>query len=78
MKILVVGGTRFFGIPMIAKLLEDGHEVTVATRGNAANPFAGKTQQIIMDRTDAKQVKILAGQLPYLLQYSSSIAVILV
>jgi hypothetical protein len=27
---------------------------------------------------DAKQMKILAGQLPYLLQYSSSIAVILV
>lgn len=63
MKILVVGGTRFFGIPMIAKLLEDGHEVTVATRGNAVNPFAGKTQQIIMDRTEPKQVKAaLAGK----------------
>ncbi len=26
MNILVVGGTRFFGIPMVEKLIADGHE----------------------------------------------------
>ncbi len=57
MNILVVGGTRFFGIPMIGKLLADGHDVTVATRGNAGNPFAGMTEQIILDRTDYNSVK---------------------
>ena len=33
MKILVMGGTRYFGIHMVIKLLEQGHEVTIATRG---------------------------------------------
>lgn len=33
MKILVLGGTRFFGIHMVNELLINGHEVTVATRG---------------------------------------------
>ena len=31
MKILVIGGTRYFGIHMVNKLLEQGHEVTIAT-----------------------------------------------
>ena len=63
MNILVVGGTRFFGIPMMEKLIEDGHDITIATRGNAANPFADKTKQIILDRTDYDSVKAaLAGQ----------------
>ncbi len=33
MKILVIGGTRYFGIHMVNKLLERGHKVTIATRG---------------------------------------------
>lgn len=57
MDILVVGGTRFFGIPMIEKILENGHHVTVATRGKAHNPFVGRTNQIIMDRTNPESVK---------------------
>ena len=32
MKILVVGGTRYFGIPMVNALLAQGHDVTIATR----------------------------------------------
>ena len=41
MKILVVGGTRFFGIPMVNALINAGHDVTVATRGNNALSFFG-------------------------------------
>ena len=33
MNILVIGGTRFFGIHMVNKLLEQGHDITIATRG---------------------------------------------
>lgn len=29
MKILVLGGTRFFGVHLVNALLEDGHEVTI-------------------------------------------------
>lgn len=57
MKILVVGGTRFFGIPMIKKLLANGHDVTIATRGNAGNPFHDHTKQIIMNRLEYESVK---------------------
>lgn len=32
MEILVVGGTKYFGIPMVWKLIADGHHVTLATR----------------------------------------------
>ncbi len=57
MNILVVGGTRFFGISMVEQLIAAGHDVTIATRGKAANPFSDKTKQIIMDRSDYDSVK---------------------
>lgn len=56
MRVLVVGGTRFFGIPMVERLLEDGHDVTIATRGNADVPFADRTHQIALDRGDYDSV----------------------
>lgn len=34
MKILVVGGTLFFGKLLVGQLIEAGHEVTILTRGN--------------------------------------------
>lgn len=51
MKILVLGGTKFFGVPMIYQLLEDGHKVTVATRGRYADHFGDKVNRITLDRT---------------------------
>ena len=33
MNRLVRGGTRYFGIHMVNKLLEQGHDITIATRG---------------------------------------------
>jgi nucleoside-diphosphate-sugar epimerase len=62
-RVLVVGGTRFFGIPMVKKLLENGHDVTVATRGNKPDPFGSSVKRTIMDKTDADSVKAaLCGQ----------------
>ena len=57
MKILVVGGTRFFGIPMVEALLRQGHDVSVATRGNAKASFDDKVTNIILDRTDKESVR---------------------
>ena len=57
MKILVVGGTRFFGIPMVNALLSAGHDVTIATRGNARADFAGEVKSVVFDRTDPEAVK---------------------
>ena len=41
-RILVIGGTRFFGLRLVEGLLEAGHAVTLATRGRAADPFGGR------------------------------------
>lgn len=57
MKILVIGGTRFFGIPMVNALLEAGHDITIATRGRAADPFGESVQRIRLERTDAQSMK---------------------
>ena len=32
MKILVIGGTRYFGRYTVEKLVRDGHDVTIASR----------------------------------------------
>ncbi len=39
MKILVIGGTRYFGIPMVNRLLAEGHDVTIATSGKASDDY---------------------------------------
>ena len=57
MNILVIGGTRFFGIPMVDKLLEAGHDVTIATRGLSPDSFGGRVKRIVFDRTDEKSVR---------------------
>lgn len=51
-KILVLGGTRFFGEKAIEKLLDSGHSVTIATRGYAKHPFGDRVYHIVVDRTD--------------------------
>jgi nucleoside-diphosphate-sugar epimerase len=57
MKILVLGGTRFFGIHMVEALLEAGHDVTIATRGNAADSFEDRVKRITVERTSAESMK---------------------
>lgn len=52
MKILVLGGTKFFGIPMIKELIRQGHEVTIATRQNAKDDFGESVHRIQIERTD--------------------------
>lgn len=52
MNILVVGGTRFFGVHLIESLLKGGHEVTILTRGNKEDNFGDKVKRLVLDRTD--------------------------
>ncbi|MBD5142872.1 MAG: NAD-dependent epimerase/dehydratase family protein [Ruminococcus sp.] len=61
MNILIVGGTRFFGIPMVKRILENGHDVTIATRGNYSNIFNKKVRHVIMDKTNGNSVKNTLG-----------------
>ena len=62
-KVLVLGGTRFFGIHMVNALLEDGHDVTIATRGNASDSFGDRVKRLKVERTDPESMKqVLAGE----------------
>lgn len=51
MKVLVLGGTRFFGVHMVNSLLSKGHNITIATRGKAKDMFEDKVERIIIERT---------------------------
>jgi NAD(P)-dependent dehydrogenase (short-subunit alcohol dehydrogenase family) len=61
-NILVLGGTRFFGRKLVELLLESGHHVTVVTRGQSGNPFGGKVEHLLVNRSIetavGKQAKI--------------------
>lgn len=57
MNILVIGGTRFFGIPMVNELLEKGYDVTIATRGKTSDSFGSRVRRIVLQRTDEESVK---------------------
>ena len=52
MNILVIGGTRFFGVHMVNALLKNGHNVTIATRGITADNFGDKVTRVMLDRTN--------------------------
>ena len=57
MNILVLSGTRFFGIHIVKSLLKRGHEVTVATRGYKEDEFGASVNRIHVDRLDAWAMK---------------------
>jgi nucleoside-diphosphate-sugar epimerase len=49
-KVLVLGGTQYFGKKLVQKLIENGDEVTVATRGTKSDPFGGNVKRLVIDR----------------------------
>lgn len=57
MNILVIGGTRYFGIYLVKELLAQGHNVTIATRGISKDNYGDKVSRIIFDITDFESVK---------------------
>jgi nucleoside-diphosphate-sugar epimerase len=52
MKILVIGGTRFFGYHITKRLLRDGHNVTLFNRGQTPDDFGHQVGRICGDRYD--------------------------
>lgn len=65
MKILVLGGTRFFGVHMVNDLIEKGHEVIIATRGQTPDDFGDSVMRIRLDRTDEDSIKAMISDTHY-------------
>jgi nucleoside-diphosphate-sugar epimerase len=59
-KILVMGGTRFVGKPLVAQLQAEGHALTLFTRGK--NPVPAGVEHISGDRTSSAGLSALAGR----------------
>ncbi|MBR3908306.1 MAG: NAD-dependent epimerase/dehydratase family protein [Clostridia bacterium] len=57
MRVLVIGGTRFFGIHTVNDLLAQGHDVTLAIRGNTKNVFGDKVSYICIERTNPESMR---------------------
>lgn len=55
--VLVIGGTKFFGKAIVDDLLNDGHEVTLFSRGNNRPPFFDAINHVSGDRNDADDFK---------------------
>ncbi|PES84844.1 epimerase [Bacillus cereus] len=53
-KVLVLGGTRFFGKQLVEVLLQEGHDITIATRGFTEDSFGDTVKRIVVDREDEK------------------------
>jgi nucleoside-diphosphate-sugar epimerase len=55
-KVLVLGGTRFFGQKLVERLIQAGHEVTILTRGQSDHPFGERVEQLIADRYQPEEL----------------------
>ena len=63
MKILVIGGTRYFGKKVVEKFLNSGDTVTILTRGQTKDDFKGNIKRIVSDRRDFEKLKLLTKNL---------------
>lgn len=57
MKILVLGGTRFFGKQAVNELIKKGYDVTIATRGQHPDGFGDLVKRITLDRTSRESLE---------------------
>jgi nucleoside-diphosphate-sugar epimerase len=55
-KILVIGGTRFFGRKLVELLIEEGHQVAMITRGQSRHSFGSKVEHLVADRSNKHQL----------------------
>ena len=51
-NILVIGGTGTIGAILVRQLLDAGHAVAIASRGNTADTFGGEVRRFRVDRHD--------------------------
>ncbi|CAM3872412.1 NAD-dependent epimerase/dehydratase family protein [Cohnella lubricantis] len=70
-KVLVIGGTRFFGRKLVKRLLDMQMEVTILTRGRAADDFGSKVTRLIADRDDPVDFKRALHSQSYDLVYDN-------
>lgn len=71
MNVLVLGGTRFIGKHLVKYLLNYGHNVTIATRGQTPDTFGNAVGRILLERTDAESLSNALKHKPFDIVYDS-------
>lgn len=56
MNVLVLGGTKYFGVHMVKALLQNGHDVTIATRGRTKDDFGKWVHRVVIERTNRESM----------------------
>ncbi|MBC2103226.1 SDR family oxidoreductase [Listeria marthii] len=62
MKVLVFGGTRFFGKKLVERLISDGHDVTIGTRGKTEDNFGDSVKRVVLNRESRDDLFQLAKE----------------
>jgi nucleoside-diphosphate-sugar epimerase len=64
MKVLVMGGNRFFGKRLVSEMLQRGADITILNRGQRPDEFGRQVKRVIMDRKklDPKHPIFAEGQ----------------
>ncbi|MBO7745642.1 NAD-dependent epimerase/dehydratase family protein [Paenibacillus sp. MWE-103] len=70
-KVLVLGGTRFFGRKLVERLIAAGDDVTIVTRGGLPNPFGDRVRHRQADRKDAAALREALGDAAYDVAYDN-------
>lgn len=65
MKILIIGGTRYFGKRLVHKLLSSGHKVWILSRGQTHDDFGERVGRLLADRNDKDSVRKALGDLQF-------------
>lgn len=68
MKILIIGGNRYFGKRLVGKLLQrkgESHEIWVLNRGNVVTEHDNYVHKLRCDRTDPAALRAAIGSLTF-------------
>lgn len=57
MKVLVIGGTRYFGKRLVHHLINEGHQIWVMSRGHILDDFGEHVHRLKADRNDKSAMK---------------------
>lgn len=70
-RALVLGGTRFFGKKLVERLIKEGIDVTIVTRGLTPDSFGSAVNRLQADRTDMEALRQAIGNASYDVVYDN-------
>ncbi|MGJ7911693.1 NAD-dependent epimerase/dehydratase family protein [Neobacillus sp. LXY-1] len=71
MKVLILGGTRFFGKKLVEQFVQEKADITIVTRGNTPDLFGNTVKHLKADRTDLAALKNALGSSAYDVVYDN-------